>query len=335
MAAGGEGSAFSGGSVRKGRISIPRRLRAALILIPLCAGAILALTIGVPRPWHPALATTAPPHPKAAIDTTLARDDEGCAGVRGTVWHPLSGVEYTGRLRVHLPAQVGGALVLFIGDRIPLDIDADPVDGRPIMLHQERLPPGPGVHVPPDFWLDDSTPWSAPPEIVRVSVDALPLRDLDFILLLGRRAPRVLARLTGYPDDVRVPVCAERVKDGERYFATGWYGEESGDFGRVRWMRDSGAVLLPSADGRAVHLRLRAAPAAEPAGGDETLLRVRVNDFVDLPPVPMRSGFADYEWDVPDAAWVAGTNELLLTVSRTVSRGTRTLGLAMSSLTAR
>jgi hypothetical protein len=46
----------------------------------------------------------------------------------------------------------------------------------------------------------------------------------------------------------------------------------------------------------------------------------------------MRAGFADYEWSVPDAAWVAGTNELFFTVSRVERRGTRALGLALASL---
>ena len=67
----------------------------------------------------------------------------------------------------------------------------------------------------------------------------------------------------------------------------------------------------------------------------ETTLSLRVNDFVDLTPVTMQPGFADYEWNVPDSAWVPGTNELFFRVSRTVARGRRTLGLAMTSLTAR
>jgi hypothetical protein len=268
------------------------------------------------------------------IDSTLARDDAGCAGVRSDVWHPLSGVDYTGRLRVGLPARAGGQLVMFVGDSIPLDIDAQTVDGHAVSMHLERLPSGPGLHVPPDFWLDDNAPWSAPPEITRVTIDANPIRALDFTIALGRRAPRVVARLIGYSAVARAPVCADRVKEGERYFATGWYGEEQDDAGAVRWMREYGAVLISSVDGRAVRVRLRAAPAVASFDA-ETTLSLRVNDFVDLAPVTMQRGFADYEWSVPDAAWVPGTNELFFRVSRTVSRGTRTLGLAMASLTAR
>lgn len=271
----------------------------------------------------------------AGIDETLTRDDTGCAGVRSTVWHPLSGIEYTGRLRIRLPARLGGAIVLFVGDSIPLDLGAESPDGRPIPLHKERLPSGPGVHVPPDFWLDDNTPWSAPREITRASIEALRHRDRDVVLSLGRRAPRVLARLEGYAADVRVPVCADRVAADDVYYATGWYGQESDDAGSLRWMREHGAVLVGSAAGRAVTVRIRAAPAVPPGEDQQTVLTLQVNHVFETSPVAMRAGFADYEWSVPDPAWVVGTNELFLTVSRTITRGTRTLGLALASVTAR
>ena len=298
--------------------------------------AIAGITVTVSQIWsrHPIRAVAVSAH-SAAIDTTLSRDDAGCAGVRSTVWHPLSGVEYTGRLRIQLPAQVGGSVVLFVGDVIPLDLEAETPDGRPIALHLERLPPGPGLHVPPDFWLDDNAPWSAPSEIARVAIDAPGHRDLPFTLSLGRRAPRVIARLVGYPSYTHVAVCAEPVRANETYFATGWYGEEPTSDGAIRWMREHGAVLLASATGQAAHVHLRAAPAVPGSEGDETTLSLRVNDVFDAPPQRMSVGFADYEWDVPDSAWVAGTNELFFSVSRTFTRGTRTLGLALASVTAR
>jgi hypothetical protein len=272
---------------------------------------------------------------KPSIDSTLRRDDAGCATVRSTVWHPLSGLDYTGRLRVQLPAREHAGITLFVGDQIPLDLDAERVDGRPVAARIERLPYGPGILVPPDYWLDDGVPWNAPPAITRMSIDALPQRPLDVRVSLGRRAPRVLARLTGYPAGVHASICAERMADAEMDFATGWYGEESGDAGQVRWMGEQGAVLIASADGRAVHVRLAATPAVPSAGGTETVLRLRVNDFFDATPMPMLPGSGIYEWDVPDSAWVPGTNELFFTVSRTLSRGRRTVGLALSSLTVR
>lgn len=329
--------ALRSGSVWRQGLNI-QRSRSASIVVVLGAAASAAIA-GAFRLNHAASASAS--HDARAsrafgtIDTTLARDDAGCAGVRSDSWHPLSGVEYTGRLRVHLPAHAGAQIVWFIGDRVPLEIDAASAEGRPVAVHRERLPPGPGVHIPPDFWLDDSSPWNAPGEIVRVAIDANALRDLDFTMSLGRRAPRVLARLFGYPPEARAPVCAEPVAPGELYFASGWYGEEDGDFGRIRWMSEYGAVLLSSSDGRAVHVQLRAAPAVPPADDGGTTLSLRVNDFADLASQPMQRGLAVYEWEVPDAAWVTGTNELFFHVSRTVARGTRTLGLALASLTAR
>jgi hypothetical protein len=267
----------------------------------------------------------------AAINDTLTPDAEGCARVRSTVWHPLSGVEYTGRLRITLPPHPDGAIVLFIGDSVPLDVEAETGRHTPLAISRERIDFAPGVHLPPDFWLEDQAPWNAPPEVVRVSVDARAERELAFVLLLGRRAPRVIARLTGYPPEIAAQVCADSLAAGEHYFATGWYGEEQTAGGAVRWMGDRGAVLMTSPHGRGTRVRIRAAPAVDDDAA-ETMVTLRVNDVFELPAVAMQAGFAEYEWAVPDAAWVAGTNELLFTVSRVERRGTRTLGLALASL---
>jgi hypothetical protein len=267
-----------------------------------------------------------------SIDETLTRDAEGCANVRGTVWHPLSGIEYTGRLRVTLPARLGGAIVFFIGDSVPLDVEAETGRRVPLAISRERLRTGPGVSLPPDFWLEYQIPFNAPREITRVTVDARGEHELSFILRLGRRAPRVLARLIGYPAEAKAPVCADPVREDERYFATGWYGEEPTAEGAIRWMRELGAVLVSSTDGGDTRVRIRAAPAVAGEGRGETAVTLRVNDVFELPAVAMRAGLADYEWSVPVAAWVSGTNELLFTVSRVERRGTRTLGLALASL---
>jgi hypothetical protein len=132
---------------------------------------------------------------------------------------------------------------------------------------------------------------------------------------------------------VRVPVCAEPLGLGETYFATGWYGQEfDGDSGApTRWMRERGAVLMRSADGRGVRIHARIS-APDSADHIDTRLTLRVNDVFETDAQPLRRGFADYEWNVPDAAWVAGTNEVLFSVSRTRFVGTRTLGLALRSL---
>jgi hypothetical protein len=268
----------------------------------------------------------------STIDSILSHDLSGCAGARSTVWNPLAGVEYTGRIRIDLPARSGGAIALVIGDTMPLDVEAETVHGTHVQMHQRRLGPGPGLHIPPDFWLEDANPWSAPGHIVSARIDALHDRDLSFVISLGRRAPRVLARLIGYPADVRVPVCAVPVRAGERYFATGWYAEQSSGPHTERWMRDVGAVLVYSDRGGATTVRIRAT-AATTTADDPVRLALRVNDMLELPPVSMREGIADYEWNVPDAAWVTGTNEFLFSVSRTAVRGTRVFGMGLRELT--
>ena len=305
--------------------------QAALALALPSAVALFAAS-NVLRTHQPAPDTSRSANVLPSIDRTLARDEEGCAGARSTVWHPLSGVEYTGRLRVALAPRLGGAIVFYVGDSVPLTIDAETLDGQPVLLHRERLLSGPGAQVPPDFWLDDNGPWSAPREITRVTVDALPTRALSFVISLGRRAPRVLARLIGYPDDVRVPVCAQALSAGETYFASGWLGDEQTAEGRVRWMSDHGAVLVSSPQGRATRVRIRAMPAVPSRPGDETTLTLRVNDVYEFAAVAMRGEMATYEWAVPDSTWVTGTNELFFRVSRTETRGTRAVGLALVSL---
>jgi hypothetical protein len=319
---------------------VPWRLgpRAALVIgLP----SAVALTVVVerwrvsdlPSPPPPASATPIPGVPPAAsINATLTHDDEGCAGVRTIVWHPLSGVEYTGRLRITLPARLGGAIVMFIGDSVPLDVEAETGDGQPLTIARERLTVGPGVELPPDFWLDDPSPLKAPPEVTRITIDARGESDLSFVLSLGRRAPRVLARLIGYPPEDKAQICADPVREGERYFGTGWYGEQRGPEGAVRWMREHGAVMVASAHGGDTRVRIRAAPAVASSEDGLTTVTLRVNDVVELPAVAMADGYADYEWIVPDAAWVAGTNELWFTVSRVERRGNRTLGMALASL---
>jgi hypothetical protein len=298
----------------------------------------LALTVASGRLRVADAVAPAPPGTIAAtssrtvIDDTLTRDAAGCAGVRSTAWHPLSGLDYTGRLRVTLPPHSAGAIVLFIGDSVPLDVEAETSEGVPLAISRQRLTIGPGVHLPPDFWLDDQAPASAPREVVRVSVPASEERALAFVMLLGRRAPRVIARLTGYPPTTKAQVCAPQVRAGERYFATGWYGEEQTANGARRWMGERGAVLVASAHGSGTRVRIRAAPAVAIENGGETMVTLRVNDVFESPAMAMRAGFADYEWAVPDAAWVSGTNELLLMVSRVDRQGSRTRGLALASL---
>lgn len=243
---------------------------------------------------------------------------------------------------------------MVIGDRVPLDIEAKSVDSTPFPIRRERLRAGPGLGVPPDFWLESGSPWSLPPELVRITLEASPTRAQLVELTLGRRAPRVLARLTGYSNDARADVCAARIgvddafvnrgalsisPSQSEYFATGWYAEDaaSGDMGTVRWMGEFGAILVPSAHDGDLLVRLRALPPLTESRDNVPLLSLRVNEVFDAITVPMTAGAADYEWSIPDRAWVAGTNELLFSVSRTMrasDRGgrDRVLGLALQEL---
>ena len=222
---------------------------------------------------------------------------------------------------------------MYIGASVPLDVEASTPSGELVTFIQERLITGPGISIPPDFWLEDGSPDRAPPHITRVQIDAFGEQPRSVVLALGRRAPRVLARLIGYAPNVRVPVCAEPLGSGERYFATGWFGQEQDPVaGAIRWMRAHGAIVVPSSHGGPARLSVRVAPALPSKADQHTMLTVRVNDVFDLAPRVLEDGYQDYEWMVPATAWVAGTNELFFTVSRARPSGSRRLGLAIASL---
>lgn len=262
---------------------------------------------------------------------TSPRETFSCVRVRSDRWNLLPGIEYTGRLRIELPPQNRGALTLIIGDAIPLDIEAQALDGTPIPLHLENVAP---IEAPTDFWLEYGSPWLAPGRIVRATLYALPEGRRTVTVNLGRRAPRVLARLTGYGDAMRSRICAAPVRarrafatgddvaitpaDSE-YFATGWYGLEtaSASVGTVRWMNEHGALLVPSFRDGNVRIRLQAVRAAL-EDADESMLALSVNDVFIAGPVPLKGESAGYSWLVPSTAWLAGTNELLFRVSHAV-----------------
>lgn len=306
---------------------------ASLALLGVGALIAAATEFRVPRPSRQLPAPVATSDlSRSSINRILTLDDEGCAGVTSTVWHPLSGIEYTGRLRITLPAQPGGAIVLYVGDAVPLDIEASTVTGAPVPLHHERLLLGPGVMVPPDFWLEDGSPTLAPQHLSRLQIDAAGDERRVVSVSLGRRAARVLTQLIGYPPSVRVPVCAQALAAGEQYFGAGWFGAERDAVeGPVRWMRAHGAVMV-AVERSIAQVGVRLAPAVLRDGIERPELILRVNDVWSAPPVALASGFHDYVWAVPDTAWVAGTNELFFSVSRTRTAGSRQLGLALASL---
>lgn len=256
-----------------------------------------------------------------------------CALVGGQAWSPLPGVEYTGRLAITLPPAPVGRMLLVIGDEVPLDVVVESADGEAARVNREFLDVARGTSgPPPDYWLEDGTPWDAPHEVQRLTLEAVPDSDRILSVRLGRRAPRVLARLSGYPDQVKADVCAADLgipdaletthqsvtiePSSSEYFGTGWSGVETdAEHGTyVRSMDEHAAILIPSATRSAMHVRLRARRGDAVRDDTAPSLVLRVNGIYELPPQALRGGIADYDWDVPERVWVKGTNELLFTV---------------------
>lgn len=271
-----------------------------------------------------------------------------CATVRTTSWSPLPGVEFTGRLGVQVPSGAGGELVLIVGDRGPLGVRVEAIDGTPLTLPVEPLQNAPGTERPPaDFWLERGEPGAAPPEVVRVRLPAAPDEARLLGVSFGRRAPQVLARLAGYSGDERARVCAAPLGPDlltagapavdvphtrAELFGPGWYDRHAGAARGLRWTSGEAVVLVPSAIGGPVRLTIEAAPPAEHA---PPALEVTVNG-ASLGARPLARGLHAYEWAVPARLWLPGTNEIVLGVSAVggpVGADRRTLGVGVGRMT--
>ena len=145
----------------------------------------------------------------AAFTMSEATGTLQCATVRADRWSQLPGLEYTGRLGLQVPPQIGAEMQLIVGDALPLQLEVATADGRDVPVTTEALMAGPGSETPPaDYWLDGGLPENGPRVIRRVHVPAYPARTELLSVRLGRRAPRVLARLIGYDGTARGRVCA-------------------------------------------------------------------------------------------------------------------------------
>lgn len=296
------------------------------------------VTIGEPAPfvW-------------SEVETTFR-----CSGVRTDRWSQLPGLEYTGRLGLEIPAWLGGELQLVVGDDLPLPLRAATPEGNPVTVRLDALLSGPGAAAPPaDYWIDRGTPEDGSRWLRRAHVAADPFRTRLLSLHLGRRAPRVIARLVGYVGDPRGRICAAPVGplrlragdtetvslDDEDAFGVGWYGLEGRGTDAFRWADVDAVVLLRSAVKTDVEVSLGAAPAATGPGSDSTIA-LRVNG-IEVGAYAMSAGAREYRWKVPAGVWLAGTNELWWTTSRAVrpadggGSDTRNLAIRVAGITVR
>ena len=279
-----------------------------------------------------------------------------CATVRADRWSQLPGLEYTGRLGLQVPPQIGAEMQLIVGDALPLRLQVATPDGRDVPLATDALMAGPGSETPPaDFWLDGGLPESGPAIIRRVHVPASAARTELVSVRLGRRAPRVLARLMGYDAAARGRVCAapstrtilfahDRRDEAvsladDELFGTGWYGDEGRGAQLFRWASTDAVVMVSSALRTDVTVTMEAEAAAGVGGGDAEppVLTLRVNG-TDVGSQPMGQGRRPYQWNVPAGVWLAGTNELWWHTTQAVrpadmgGTDTRTLALRVSSI---
>jgi len=210
-----------------------------------------------------------------------------CTSVRSDRWSQLPGLEYTGRLGIELPAAIDGELQIIVGDTLPLRLRVESADGGAVPTVSESLLSGPGVGAPPpDYWFDGGLPEDGPHVISRLHLPMHPTRASLVALQLGRRAPRVIARLSGVDDEARGRICAapigretlfadtdtERISVNDAHvFGRGWYGVQHRGGTAFRWADADAVMLLPSAATTDVEVSIdadadtddRAADAAE------------------------------------------------------------------------
>ena len=275
-----------------------------------------------------------------------------CVAVRTDRWSQLPGLEYTGRLGLELPGRLGGELQLVVGDALALPVRATTPEGRPVPLKMEPLLSGPGASAPPaDYWIDGSVPEASPSWMRRVHVMADPLSRSILSLELGRRGPRVIARLLGYEPEARARVCAAPLGplrltgpgeepialSDDSPFGAGWYGREGQGDEAFRWAAPDAVLLVRTAVRATVNVTLdsEAAAARGPDGGTSVSLRV---NGIDVGSRVMAGGRERSTWPVPAGVWLEGTNELWWHTSRAVrpadtgGADTRSLALRVSGI---
>ncbi len=197
-------------------------------------------------------------------------------------WRELPGLEYTGRLGLHVPAGDGRLEVVIVGPT-PLAPRVTWADGRPVgRLEPVKvdLPTLPPVLWPGDGRLPDATLIG-----VRVELPGLPDVAQSASLALGQRAPQVAVRYSS-PANIAtvVTVCAaplpreEATGDAgvplidDAYFAGGWHAVERTGATWFRWTARRAVALLPSEGDGEVTLSVAARPAASgpvTTGGDD------------------------------------------------------------------
>jgi hypothetical protein len=251
-----------------------------------------------------------------------------CTEVSTQRWSQLPGLEYTGKLGVKIPGGSGGELSVIVADDLPLVVRATFPDGEVVPVTLEPLDIWRDANVPPAaYWLNTTETRKVPAHVARLRVEAKSsVRQVG--LHLGRRGPRVLARLAGYRDSELGQVCAaplpgepldavpgpsEVPLSQDEWMGTGWHPAEYDTGGLFRRTSAAAALLVTTRGSRGVRVIINAAPEGGEEGRPELALAL---NGIALGGRRMRSETSRYEWAVRPGAWSAGTNELLLQMSR-------------------
>jgi hypothetical protein len=293
--------------------------------------------------------------PSGTFTASKVTEQLHCVVIRSDRWSLLPGLEYTGRLGVEIPGGPGGAMTLVVGDEDRPPLVVTDARGNVQKVRIEQLLAAPSVDAPPpDYWFDGGDPARAPSQVFRVVLPARPAAPTLLDLALGRRAPRVLARLTGFDESARGRVCAAPLEAPELWLdpaaprevivplsaatmlTAGWYGVEGEAPGDAyRWTDRVAVALIASARRVPVRIVLDAEPATT---NDELLTLGLVVNSVEQPAHAMRDGPQRYEWQIPASVWLAGTNELAFSVSRVLrpidvgGQDARVLGMKVTRL---
>jgi hypothetical protein len=226
----------------------------------------------------------------AAAPTPIASD----------AWSDVTSAVATGGVAIEVPA--GATVEIRAGDVHPLAPRVEVNRGRgPVRI--ETRPAG-------------GDPVAGLPWLSRIGVGAEPAGPVAVWLALGGVPRRALARVTGGGPARLAPVSASGVVgdaaggsavlamnrgEAARAVGAGWSDVESDDAGPYRWVVAPRARLLVSRP--RVPWRTIRVEAFRPDGPGPATLAVGLGDRL-LAPLPLRPGWAAYEWAVPPEAAV-------------------------------
>ena len=271
------------------------------------------------------------PVPISALSVYPVRGEHPRRGISGGDWSDVSDLARSGSMMVRVPA--GQGAVLYVAD--DRELAPRTFDRSSARAHVEVVPFKEGDVGMRDRLAADGAPVAAFERhraVYRIQIDAPAKAAVSVLLALGGVPGRTLARATHVTASA-VPVVFAIALDGllrtpdrtsevlmmgrddqAQLTGAGWSDAERHPAGPFRWMTSSEArLVLPISHPGARTIRVQALSTGEPGAASIGLV---VNGS-GLSSQPLASGWHVYDWVLPTALVVSGTNEMTIVADQT------------------